>query len=135
MRELGRVIRQLALEDGRYAPEAFEFLFSSLEPAVRLAGHGEDTGSDRHISGQQLVLGLREEAKRLFGPLAAHVWRKWGIKNTMDWGQMVFLLLEEGLLNRRDTDSIEDFRESFDFDEFFVSNYTFKLPAEIGPSS
>lgn len=134
MRDLRQMVRKLALEDGRFAPDAFEFLFESLEPAVQGAGKGEAQGADRHITGQELVEGLRQEAHRLFGPLAAHVWRTWGVHRTLDWGHIVFLLVEEGLLNRRESDSIEDFREGFDFDEFFVENYRFELPAEIGPT-
>lgn len=135
MRDFRQVVRKLALEDGRYALEAYEFLFESLEASVRLAGRGEADGADRHITGQELIEGLRIESRRLFGPLGAHVWRSWGIERTLDWGQIVFLLVGQGLLNRRDSDTIEDFREGFDFDEFFVRDYEFELPAEIGPLS
>jgi uncharacterized repeat protein (TIGR04138 family) len=133
MRDLRQLVRKLALEDGRYSADAFEFLFESLEPSVRLAGRADSQGTERHITGQELLNGLREQARKLFGPLAAHVWRTWGVRRTLDWGQIVFLLVGEGLLNRRESDSIEDFREGFDFDEFFVERYEFELPAEIGP--
>ena len=135
MRDLRQVVRKLALEDGRYAAEAFEFIFESLESAVRLAGREHSEGKKRHITGQELVDGLRHEARRLFGPLGAHVWRSWGVHRTLDWGHIVFLLVREGLLNRREEDSIEDFRNDFDFDEFFVDGYDFELPAELGPTS
>ena len=135
MRDLREVVRKLALEDGRYSVEAFEFIFESLEPAVRLAGREKAEGTDRHINGGQLLEGLRYEARRLFGPLAAQVWRSWGVKRTIDWGHIVFLLVGEGLLNRRDSDSLEDFRETFDFDEFFVEGYELELPAESGPEA
>jgi len=128
-----RIIRDLAREDGRYRQDAFVFLFECLEPAVRLAGRGEAQGGDRHISGQELVAGLRFEAQRLFGPLAAHVWRSWGIRSTLDWGHVVFLLVEAGLLSRREEDSLDDFRESFDFERVFVEEYPVRLPARLGP--
>jgi uncharacterized repeat protein (TIGR04138 family) len=135
MRDLRQQVRKLALEDGRYSIDAFEFLFESLEPSVRLAGRGDSEGKARHITGQELVVGLRQEAQRLFGPLAAHVWRTWGVERTLDWGNIVFLLVGDGLLNRRESDSIEDFREGFDFDQFFVRDYRCVLPAEIGPAT
>jgi len=135
MRDLREVVRKLALEDGRYSVEAFEFIFESLEPAVRLAGRGKAEGTDRHIDGSELLEGLRHEARRLFGPLGAQVWRSWGVKRTIDWGHIVFLLVGEGLLNRRDSDSLEDFRETFDFDEFFVDGYELELPTESGPAA
>jgi uncharacterized repeat protein (TIGR04138 family) len=133
MRDLRHDIRRLSREDGRFRPEAFVFLFESLEPAVKLAGRDEAQGTDRHISGQELVAGLRHEATRMFGPLAAQVWRSWGVRTTLDWGHIVFLLVNEGLLNRREEDTIEDFREGFDFDQAFVDEYELVLPGEIGP--
>jgi uncharacterized repeat protein (TIGR04138 family) len=133
MRNLREIVHQLARKDGRYAAEAYEFLFESLEAAVRLAGRADATGPDRHITGQELILGLREESRRLFGPLGAEVWRNWGIEEALDWGRIVFLLVEEKLLNRRESDTIDDFRQGFDFDRYFVEEYVFDLPEEIGP--
>ena len=95
-------LRQLALRDGRYAPEAFRFLFESLEHAVRLAGKEGAQGSERHVTGQELLAGLREHALESFGPLAAHVWRSWRIQSSVDWGRIVFLLVDQELLRRKD---------------------------------
>jgi len=134
MRDLRHDIRKLSREDGRFRAEAFVFLFESLEPAVKLAGRDEAQGTDRHITGQELVEGLRSEATRMFGPLAAQVWRSWGVNSALDWGHIVFLLVNEGLLNRREEDTIDDFREGFDFDQSFVEEYQLVLPAVIGPA-
>jgi uncharacterized repeat protein (TIGR04138 family) len=133
MSDAREVIRRLSKTDGRFRPEAFVFVFESLEPAIALAGKKGAEGQDRHLTGQELLEGMRQQARKLFGPLAAHVWRSWGVRSSLDWGHVVFLLVESGLLNRREEDSIEDFREGFDFDEFFVEDYTFELPTEIGP--
>ncbi len=124
-------LRKLALRDGRYAPEAFQFLYESLEHAVKLAGREAAEGSGRHVSGQELLRGMREYALEVFGPLGGEVWRRWGVQSTLDWGRIVFLLVEEGLLNRQETDSIRDFEGGFDFDEAFVKGYQPRLPPEI----
>lgn len=124
-------LRKLALKDGRYAPEAFQFLYDSLDHAVRLAGREQAEGSDRHVTGQELLAGMRSYALTVFGPLAASVWRAWGIRDTLDWGRIVFLLVDEGLLNRQESDSIEDFRGGFDFDQAFVASYEPSIPAEL----
>lgn len=124
-------LRRLALKDGRYAPDAFQFLFESLDHAIRLAGRENTEGTDRHVSGQELLAGMRAHAIEIFGPLAGAVWRAWGIRDTLDWGRIVFLLVEEGLLNRQETDSIEDFRQGFDFDEAFVASYRPTIPPEV----
>lgn len=126
-------LRELARRSGRYAPEALHFVFESLEQAVRLARREEAEGAQRHVSGQELLAGMREHAAHLFGPLAAQVWRSWGVHETLDWGRIVFLLVDAGLLNRQESDSVEDFRAGFDFDEVFVSGYRPTLPPELGP--
>jgi len=125
-------LRKLAMSDGRYAPEAFQFLFESLDHAVHRTGRGGEEGTARHVSGQELLEGMRYYALRLFGPLAAQVWRSWGVHSTLDWGQIVFLLVDSKLLNRQESDSIDDFRDGFDFDEAFVRGYRPVLPKELG---
>ena len=68
-------LRQLALRDGRYSPEAFRFLFESLDHAVRLAGKTEAEGTERHVTGQEVLAGMRayaskygEDEERWLGP-------------------------------------------------------------------
>ena len=122
-------IGDLARSDGRYSSQAFRFLFESLEQAIKLAGKDEETGVARHVTGQEVLNGMRENASTQFGPLAAQVWRSWGINEALDWGRIVFLLVEAGLLNRQESDTIEDFRDGFDFDEAFVRNYEPPLSA------
>jgi uncharacterized repeat protein (TIGR04138 family) len=121
-------IRSLALQDGRYSPEAFRFLFESLNHAIKLAGKEEAEGSERHVTGQEVLAGMRHYAGVLFGPLAARVWRAWGVTSTGDWGEIVFLLVDAGLLNRQETDSKQDFAQGFDFDQAFVRDYAIELP-------
>ena len=126
-------VRSLAIRDGRFAPDAFVFLFESLDTSIRVAGREDATGPDRHVTGRELLEGMRVHATTIFGPMAAHVWRSWGIKETLDWGRVVFLLVDEGLLNSQPTDTIDDFKEGFDFDEAFIENYKPELPLELGP--
>jgi len=125
-------LRKLSNEDGRFKPEAFQFLLESLDHAIDLAGRATAEGTGRHVSGQELLAGMRVYATQLFGPMAAQVWRSWGIRDSLDWGHVVFLLVDGGMLNRQDNDTIEDFRETFDFDLEFVDKYRPALPAELG---
>jgi len=116
-------IRELAQKDGRYSPEAFRFLFDSLEVAVRLAGKADETGPARHVTGRDVLEGMRQHALATFGPLAPEVWNAWGVRETIDWGRIVFLLVDAGLLNRQESDTIDDFRDGYDFQEAFVRDY------------
>jgi len=122
---------EVATTDGRFSVEAFRFLFESLDDAVKLAGKVGAEGPERHVSGQDVLRGLRVHSQRVFGPLAAEVWRSWGVHSSLDWGRIVFLLVDTGLLARRDEDTIDDFRKGFDFDRAFVDEYIVPLPAEL----
>jgi len=121
-------MREIARRDGRYSPEAFRFLVESLSDAIRLAGKENAEGTERHVSGQELLEGMRVHALELFGPLAAQVWRSWGVETTLDWGNMVFRMVDEEKLSRNEEDTIEDFRDGYDFDQAFSGSYRPRLP-------
>ncbi|MDG1049477.1 MAG: hypothetical protein P8M11_14065 [Planctomycetota bacterium] len=125
-------LRECWKKDPRYRLEAYKFLFDALDKTVRLTGKDQASDEDKHVSGQQLLDGMRVHATRLFGPLAAQVWRTWGIHSTTDWGRIVFNLVDSELLRRQESDSIEDFRDGYDFEEVFVQAYQPVLPMELG---
>jgi uncharacterized repeat protein (TIGR04138 family) len=127
MNDTKEKLRKIAIGDGRYSPEAFYFLFEALETAVKLAGKEELTGPARHVTGREVLAGMRQRALTNFGPLASYVWKSWGVRDSMDWGRIVFLLVDHGLLKRQDEDSIEDFRDGFDFEAAFADGYRERL--------
>lgn len=105
--------------DGRYHADAFVFLMAGLETAATRQ-HGPRRGDQsRHISGQQLSLGLRDFAIERWGPLSRLVLRRWGIRRTRDFGEMVFLLIDAGVLSKQPCDRIEDFDDVYAFEEAF----------------
>jgi len=112
-----RAIRQ----DGRYPPEAYEFLHRGLEYTTRMVYGGQEVAGPRHVSGQQLCEGLRRLALELWGPLAPLILRRWNINRTRDFGEMVYLLIDLGLMGKQDSDRIEDFDDVYDFDQAFGS--------------
>ncbi|MBS3821315.1 MAG: hypothetical protein GVY16_05120 [Planctomycetes bacterium] len=106
-------IEQVIHEDGRYRPEAFGFLHEGLARAVQNV-YGEKAGPGGHVSGRQLCLSLRDLACERYGMLAPVVLRRWGIRESIDFGNMVYLLIDNGFMRKTDEDSIEDFRDVFD---------------------
>ena len=107
-------IEALARRDGRYASEASHFVFEALDYTVRMAdGHDDPACGDsivnQHVSGQQLLEGVRRLALDSFGCLALSVFRSWGIRQSGDFGEIVFNLVEHGLMGSQDSDSREDF--------------------------
>jgi uncharacterized repeat protein (TIGR04138 family) len=75
---------------------------------------------------------MRALAAKQFGPLTPAVWRAWGVRPTLDWGRIVFLLVENGLLNRQEGDTLDDFAGHFDFEQEFVQSYRVPLPDPAG---
>jgi len=124
-------IRKLALADGRFAPESFRFLLEGLEEAIAATGRGDKQGPERHVTGREVLEGLITRGRRTFGPLAARVWRSWGVREPLDWGRIVFLMVENGMLNRQDSDTIEDFRAAIDFERELELTYVFDLPERL----
>ncbi len=125
-------VREIWRKDGRFALEAYQFLFEALERVVKETGRDKNQGLARHVSGEELLDGLRRQALDLFGPLAGEVWRAWGIHSTLDWGRIVFLLVDAKLLSRQESDSLEDFAGRFEFDSAFKDGYRPLLPPGLG---
>lgn len=109
---------------GGYPPEAFQFVKDGLAHTVKMV-HGADAvardDDRRHVSGQQLCLGLKDHAIRQYGLLARAVLERWGIRGTVDFGRIVFAMIEAGLMRKTDEDSLEDFSGVYDFDEAFAT--------------
>lgn len=101
---------------GPYPFAAYEFVRLGLDHTCRtIAGESER----RHISGEELCLGLRDFALRQYGRLARTVLAKWHVHSTEDFGKIVFAMIEAKILAKTEEDSAEDFRGVFDFDEAF----------------
>lgn len=103
-----------------YPLEAFQFVQDGLAHTAKMV-HGESStpNESRHVSGQQLCLGLRDFAVQQYGLLARTVLNRWNIRKTEDFGRLVFAMIEAGLMRKTDEDTLEDFIGVFEFDEAF----------------
>jgi len=113
--------KEITRTAGPYPVEAFHFVQQGLghtvERVEEYGGHHGDEG--RHVSGQQLCLGLRDFAIQQYGLLAPTVLRHWNVLRTDDFGRIVFAMIEHGLMSKTSEDSLEDFRGVYDFAEAF----------------
>ena len=115
-------LENILSRDPRFEPEAFEFLKEALDFAV--SDDSQQTiVNNKHVSAKELLLGFREFALKEYGCMATTLLSEWGIKSCSDVGDMVFLLIEEGVFGRQDSDTREDFVEVYSFDEAFVTPY------------
>lgn len=104
-------VKKITEMDSRYKPDAYEFLMESLWfTQERLKRKG-------HVNGRELLEGLRECVLEQYGPMAKTVLEHWGVRTTEDIGEIVFNMVEAGLLSKTDKDTREDFKQVFKFDE------------------
>jgi uncharacterized repeat protein (TIGR04138 family) len=123
---LERVVKEL----GVYPIEAYEFVQQGLAYTVsRVYGGEAKPGVCRHVTGQQLCQGLRELAIRRWGFMAKTVLGRWNLTSTMDFGQIVFSLARHRAMATRAEDSIEDFRNVYDFGKTFEASY--RVPVQL----
>ena len=119
-------IEDIIAEDGRYRMEGFGFLHEGLARAVNNV-YDEPEGPGHHVTGQQLCTALRDLALERYGMMAPSVLRSWGVRESVDFGNMVYLLIEHGLMRKTDEDSVEDFRNIFDLERDFDTSDSIRL--------
>jgi len=111
-------VEMVLAKDPRYTREAYTFVREALDFTQKLIGK-ETHGQIRHVSGQELLDGIRQFALQQFGPMTVTVLEEWGVRNCRDFGEIVFNMVEIGLLAKTDKDSRDDFRSGYDFADAF----------------
>jgi uncharacterized repeat protein (TIGR04138 family) len=109
---------QILAKDERFHRDAYLFMREALDFTQKLVGR-ENQGKVRHVSGQELLDGLRQYSLQQFGPMTATVFEEWGIRNCQNFGEIVFNMVEIGLLAKTDKDTRDDFQSGYDFTEAF----------------
>lgn len=122
-------ILQLVRDDPRYAYEAYEFVCEAVSHTQdRLGRSGEaDADDDRHVSGGELLRGACDLAVREFGLMAPVVFRRWGVRTSDDFGELVFRLIGAGKLSKSDEDDPDDFRDVLDLDRALAEGFELTL--------
>ncbi len=105
-------------KDPRFEDDAYRFVREALDHTQKSIGK-DNRGRIRHVSGQELLEGIRDYALTQFGPMAITVLEEWGIHTCADFGEIVFNMVEIGLLAKTEKDSRSDFAGGYDFFEAF----------------
>lgn len=111
-------LEQILAKDPRYQRDAYLFLREALDYTQKLVGK-ENSSKVRHVTGQELLDGIRQFALEQFGPMTLTVFEEWGVRNCSDFGELVFNMLEIGLLAKTEKDSRADFQGGYDFEDAF----------------
>ena len=119
------IMERLRKRNPAYNETAYLFLLAALHFTIERAGEA------RHITGRELAEGCRDLAMERFGLMARSVLEFWGIRSTRDLGEIVFALVECGVLVKQEGDCVHDFEDVFCFCEAFESNYPWCAPREL----
>ncbi len=123
--EFAEIVSLICKEDARFEKKAYEFVRLGLDHTVKELRKKESTKAERsrHVSGPELLQGMRVYALDQYGPLTKTVLNAWGVKRCRDIGDIVFNLIEYNVFSKTESDRPEDFSDVYTFDEAFVKPF------------
>jgi uncharacterized repeat protein (TIGR04138 family) len=116
--------------DPRYHRDAYIFLRDALDFTTKQQKKIKGA-TVRHVTGPELLEGVRQYALKEFGPMVMTVFDNWGVHSCEDIGNMVFNLIGAGIFGKTEEDSIEDFKNVYDFEEAFIKPFAPARPAIV----
>ena len=122
LKHMEDALREVIFKDPRYTREAYLFVSEALNFTHNI--HKKR----RHVTGPELLHGIRQLAIKQFGPMVCTVLGEWGVNTTEDFGTIVFNMVNAGLMGKTETDSIADFIDVYDFKKVFDDEYKIKFP-------
>jgi len=130
--DFSEVVALICKEDPRFDRRAYDFVRLGLDFTVKeIKKQDPDrVGKTAHVSGKELLEGMRLYALEQYGPLAMTVLDSWGVRRCQDLGDIVFNLIEYNVFSKTENDRREDFAEVYTFEDAFVKPF---LPANPRP--
>lgn len=145
MREEIIALHRLLKKDPRFPLDAYVFVREALTYAsdelnlgsARFAAPLDDDGDDedgdeptpeeRHLTGQELCEAIRQYAIEQFGYMARVVLGNWGISQTSHFGDIVYNMIDVGLMKKSPDDCRSHFEDVYDFDDVFDKQYEIRV--------
>ena len=116
------VVNSIRQQDSRFDKGAYYFIRQALDHTLKHIKE-DQSGNNHHVSGKQLLEGIKEYALDQYGPMTKTLLDAWNIKRCRDFGDIVFHLVDAGVLGKTENDSPEDFAEGYNFTEAFESPF------------
>jgi uncharacterized repeat protein (TIGR04138 family) len=113
-------VEKIVIHDLRYRADAYLFLREVMDLTVKRQKKQRKELRPMHVSAAELLEAFRLLALKEFGPMALTLLQYWGIKNSADIGQIVFNLIEAGVVGKTEDDTLASFSNGFDFQQAFV---------------
>ena len=136
MQKIGfaEALESVVANDRRYQRDGYIFLRDALDFTTKQQKKLKGV-SVRHVSGPELLDGVRQYALKEFGPMVMTVFDSWGIRSCEDVGHMVFNLIGAGVFGKTEEDSIKDFKNVYDFEEAVVTPFAPAKPENSKPAA
>ncbi len=115
---------QILANDMRYSRDAYLFVRDALDFSKRqIHKEKSEKREEKHVTPHELLDGIRLFALNQFGPMVTTVFEAWGIRQCNDFGDIVFNMVEIGLLAKTEKDNRDDFQNGYDFTEAFCKPF------------
>jgi len=116
----GEVLDRIRNRSEPFDERAYLFVLAAVQfLQTRLPVH-------RHVTGVELAWACRDFALEQFGLLAPEVLAYWGVRQSGDFGRIVYALVDIGLLITRPGDREEDFEDVYQFTDAFDATYVWQ---------
>ncbi len=115
-------LEKILQRDPRFHRDAYLFVREAIDFTQKMVAR---TNKDevRHVSGQELLAGIREYLLQQYGPMSSLMLQEWGVRTCEDFGEIVFNMIDANLLAKTEQDSREDFKGGYDFAEAFCEPF------------
>lgn len=124
-KDIDSILDEICEQDERFHGDAYEFVLEALSFTQKRFKRV------RHVTGQELLEGIKILLMEKFGPMTLTVLRHWGINSTEDFGYIVFNLVNKKVLAKTEEDNIESFRNGYDFNKVFDKGYREHMARKI----
>jgi uncharacterized repeat protein (TIGR04138 family) len=123
--DFAEIVTTICKEDARFDRKAYDFVRVGLDHTVKELRKKDSSRAEksRHVTGPELLDGLRLYALDQFGPLTKTVLEAWGVHRCRDFGEIVFNLIDYNVFSKTDSDRREDFSDLYDFHDAFVKPF------------
>ena len=122
-KEFSEVVILILREDSRFKKGAYFFVRRALDHTLQEIREHTKGHTTNHVSGQELLGGIRDFALRQYGPMTMTLFEQWGLSKCADFGDIVFNLVEHGVFGKTEADCREDFANGYDFREAFFDPF------------
>lgn len=129
-------LQQLVTKDSRYPVDAYLFIRETLAFAADSMELGstcdaseiieenlDQNRRERHLTGQELCEAIRLYAVKQYGYMAKIVLNRWGIQQTGDFGEIVYNMIQAGIMKKSSRDERSHFDDVYCFDEAFENDF------------